>query len=151
MSGSEDSVTGLVSLYHVLETILIIRRDPDPKQDFPHRFRTTAVWIRTEEDDPSDEYEYESVFRHPPENTEQIVHAGQFSFGKPIYRFVFDNRFRNFPGPGVLYAIHRIRKIEEGSEWISQEFPILLQEISPSSEKLEPSLTFPTKLNARSY
>ncbi len=139
MSGSDDKVSGLVSLFHVLESIFIIRRDPGQQDDTPTRFRTTAVWMRTEEDDPAADYEFESVFRQSPENIEQIVKSGQFSFGKPIFRFVADNTFKNFPGPGVLTAIHRIRKIEEGSGWISQEFPILLQEMPPGSDTLEPS------------
>jgi len=137
LSGAEDKATGLVSLYHVLETILVVRQPPDPKHDLPTTIRTTAVWMRTEDDDPSDEYEFQIVFRQPPDGTEQILKAGQFSFGKPIFRFVADITFANFPGPGVLTAIHRIRKIGEGSEWIFQEFPILLQEHTPISEAAE--------------
>ncbi len=136
LSGAEDKATGLISLYHVLETILVIRH-PDQRRDAPTTVRTTAVWMRTEEDDPTDEYEFETGFLHPSESTAQIVKAGQFSFGKPIFRFVADITFANFPGPGVLTAIHRIRKIGEGSEWISQEFPILLQEHIPTSEAAE--------------
>ena len=136
LSGAEDTATGLISLFHVLETIRVIRQDPGQRRDAP-TVRTTAVWMRTEDDDPSDEYEFQSVFRQPSDGTEQILKAGQFSFGKPIFRFVTEITFANFPGPGVLTAIHRIRKIGEGSKWISQEFPILLQEHIPISEAAE--------------
>jgi hypothetical protein len=137
LSGAEDRTTGLISLYHVLETLHVVRQPPDQERHFPVTIRTTAVWMRTEEDDPTDEYEFETGFLHPSESTAKIVKAGQFSFEKPIFRLVADITFANFPGPGVLTAIHRIRKIGEGSEWISQEFPILLQEHIPISEAAE--------------
>lgn len=33
LSGAEDKATGLISLYHVLETIHVIRQHPDQKHD----------------------------------------------------------------------------------------------------------------------
>ncbi len=135
LGGAEDKATGLISLFHVLETVNIVRRPPD-RGISPITIRTTAVWMRTEGDDESVEYEFQSIFRSPPHGTEAIIRAGQFSFGKPLFRFVADVTFMSFVCPGTLTVVHRIRKMEEGSTWLTQEYSIMLEDQTPAEAEV---------------
>jgi len=49
---------------------------------------------------------------------------------------VADVTFMSFDGPGTLTAVHRIRKIEEGSTWLSQEYSIMLEEQAPAEAEV---------------
>src|SRR5271157_2017399 len=75
LGGAEDKATGLISLFHVLETVNIVRRPPD-RGISPITIRTTAVWMRTEGDDESVEYEFQSIFRSPPMAPKRLYEPG---------------------------------------------------------------------------
>jgi len=132
-SGSEDSQTGLVSLYHVIERLLITPTPAPQEGKRPtilrlQQFRITASWMLNQGDDPSAEYEFEMNVAVPPDANRQQLMAGRFHFegGKPFYRIsvLFDG-----PPPiaagGVMIAESKLRKVGDES-WLSQTFPVVI-------------------------
>jgi hypothetical protein len=101
--------------------------------------RITAAWIRDDDEDPSKEYEYQIVMLEPPNGNELLLKDGKFTFGKALYRFVLDITAIRYPGPGILTAINRIRPLAEDASWLSQEYPVLIQEQIADSESPDPS------------
>jgi hypothetical protein len=130
-SGSEDRVTGLVSLFKVIERIELHDR-PAPEEGrpiVPHPlpFQFVAVWALSEGDDTDHEYEFEHKLTLP-EGRETTLQSGTFFFEKerPRHRFtVIVNGFVP-KGAGLFRVESRIRKVGEGN-WLVQayEMPVI--------------------------
>jgi len=133
-SGAVDQSKNLVSLFDVLEK-LVIQRVPgqeEPPGGIAARFRcrVVAVWLKTEEDQPGEQYKWQIVFRLPPHAREAIPAEGEFALSDEgnFIRILAD--LQGPPpadGAGTLVVECRLRKAgEEG--WSTQEFPIIVEE-----------------------
>jgi hypothetical protein len=91
---SEDKLTSLVSLYHVIDELMVARPQPD-QIAFPFIFRVTSVWMREDEDEEDHEYEYQVDLR--------LSHAAPL-FVISTGRFHFNARFRRIAGDVLLQA-----------------------------------------------
>lgn len=132
-SGAVDESRGLASHFSVLEQITFQRRPAQEKlQDRPALFRcrVVAVWMKTDEDIPRQEFQSQLAFVSPPAGKEIIVGENRFAFApdKAFYRFVMQ-LVGPLPveGAGILWVQHRVRRVGE-EEWLTQEFPIVIVE-----------------------
>jgi hypothetical protein len=137
-SGTEDKLTGLVSHFNVLERIQISKvPSSGPEETILVQtltFRATAVWMRSEDDSPDKEFEYQTILHIPPDNREQVVQEGRFFFGadKPLYRIVVMGSGPPFAGPGIFRIESRIRKVGDET-WLRQDYPIEVEEVCSGS------------------
>jgi hypothetical protein len=134
-SGTEDKQTGLLSFFHVIEKIQIISVPEADEQGrvflTSQRIRVVAVWMRGEEDSPTQEFEYQTVLVLPPYHKEIPSGYGRFVFSKPLHRFtVSDLGPLLFEGPGIMRAESRLRKLGEQT-WLKQDYPIIVEEFQP--------------------
>ncbi len=137
-SGSEDAQTGLVSHYHVIEKLRVVDFAQLQRQGAAvlvptNMFRATAVWMRTEDDPPEQEFEFETAFYMPPDGEELVVQKGRFFFTpeKPLYRMMVSGQSSPLPAPGLLRVENRVRRVG-AKEWIRQDFPIIVETIEPA-------------------
>src|SRR5260370_17632034 len=94
-SGAEDTLTGLLSHYKVLEKIQETAStqeqiEPGPNVISLQPLRVAAVWMRTEGDTIQQKYEFETPFILPPRGKKIVVPSGNFSFSplNPPYRIL---------------------------------------------------------------
>lgn len=142
-SGVIDQSRNLASHFSVLEKITFQRRPVQERLEDRtaiFRCRVVAVWMKTDEDTPGQEFEAQLVFVSPPNGREIIVaETGRFAFApdKTFSRFVMQ-----LAGPlpaegaGILWVKHRIRVVGD-EEWMTQEFPIVIVEESADEETAE--------------
>jgi hypothetical protein len=144
-SGAEDKETGLVSLYKVLEKFQIAPI-PTPKPgELPPvvlwpGFRVVATWMRSPGDDPGHDYEYEFLLIMP--TNQKVVHVskGTFRFTAPLHRFTL-----RFPvpvpleGTGVLHVVNKIRKGGSNEDWVSQDYPVIVEALPGEKADAPPS------------
>ena len=131
-SGSEDRITGKFSLYGCFEKVQILKMPTLPAGDsiiigMPGMW-ITALWARLPEDDGV-EFEWVMSVHLPLADAPTEVGKGFC---------IFDNEFKRicvrtigplpFAGPGSMIVRSRIRP--QDGEWLSQEFAIIVQEIS---------------------
>jgi hypothetical protein len=131
-SGAEDTSTGLVSHYNVLESIRVQKHDAGmPRGAVSGQvqvpwmtFRATAVWMKRE-DEPDGEYEYEMRLYIPPSNKELLAQSGEFTFspGKPFFRITLVAGGPPFEGSGTFRIESRVRLVGT-DKWETQEYPI---------------------------
>jgi len=131
-SGSEDKITGLVSLFNLIEKIQIVKREqnePVPSLSL----RVTATWARGE-DELDQLFEFETAAYLPPDNDEMMLGKGEFRFTMPFQRITM--RMQGslvFQGPGMLRIENRIRRAGT-DEWFRQEYPILVEVQVPPAQ-----------------
>jgi hypothetical protein len=137
-SGSEDKDTHLLSMFNIMERIIIapLPEGSDPLTTQPtNTLRVAAAWMRTEGDVPQKEFEHQMVFRPPsgqPPVTTEIV---RFRFDKPYYRATaITSGFLFFAGMGILLVESRIRPVGT-EEWLSQDYPILVSQPDGPTEE----------------
>src|SRR5260370_31147833 len=140
-SGAEDTLTGLLSHYKVLEKIQETAStqeqiEPGPNVISLQPLRVAAVWMRTEGDAIQQEYEFETAFILPPEGKEIVVQTGKFVFDadKPLYRMLVIGYAPLFRVSGMFRVESRVRKIGE-KEWQRQDYPIVVEAVPPPDEK----------------
>jgi hypothetical protein len=139
-SGSEDRITGKVSLVNLIEKIQIQKIPEKQTVVILAQFSlwVSSLWHR-EKHDEDKEFEYESLLYLPPEDSVVDAGKGAFLFNKQSARITA--RFSGlipFKGPGIMRAVVRIRAIS-GGDWISQEQPIEVEEVIPK-ESEEPKV-----------
>src|SRR2546429_3978101 len=118
-SGSEDKVTGLVSLYHVIDRIVLHNIPKDGTTEAVPadaqvisvgslNLQVTAVWMRTSGDEDQ-EFEFETILYQPPDEKPLTVGAGTFKFIRPFHRLTAKiYGLPLFSGGGVLRIVNRI-------------------------------------------
>jgi hypothetical protein len=139
-SGSEDRVTGLVSLFKVIERIELHER-PDSEEGRPIvlnplPFQVVAVWALSEDENADQEYEFEHKLTLPS-GKEATLQSGTFFFerGRPRHRFtVIVNGFMP-QDAGLLRVENRIRKVGEG-DWLVQAYEIPVVQSPGESDNL---------------
>ncbi len=138
-SGSEDKRTGVVSHFNVIETLQINKIVPPPDGQPPVQivtrpgFRIVAVWRCTSPDEVGREFQYQATVSMPPDNLGKVVWEGVAQFDQPVHRFFLNLEGPMFfDGPGMLYIRFQVRA--PGSpDWITQEYPIVVEELSPGT------------------
>jgi hypothetical protein len=102
----------------------------EAKVSFPRlTFRLVALWMRTDEDQPGDVFEAAIVY-HIPDSPHGPLVAGvaEFSFTTTFHRLTAQEMLvPDFFGPGLFRVECRIRRKGGAGEWVSQDFPILLE------------------------
>lgn len=142
-SGSEDKQTGLVSHFTVIEKIqfrpietanLAANLAPGQPIAVPQpSFWVTALWMRGSDDNAEDWFDY-SIIVHSPEKEPILRASGKFQFTKELHRFSVRTELTfAAQNPGMMLVQSQIRKVGE-SDWLNQEYPILVDRIDP--EKL---------------
>ena len=140
-SGAEDTLTRLLSLFNVIEKIQIknLPSAPPPGERLlvpTLTIRTTAVWMKTENDVPDQEYEFQTVFCFPPDGRETVIQEGRLFFNAdmPFARLATIVTSPPFPGPGLFRVLNRIRRVGT-QEWLAQDYPIVIErEPAPASD-----------------
>ncbi len=146
--GSEDKFTGLVSLYHVIEALTMTR--PLPGQSaIPFTFRITSVWMKEDNDDAEQEYEFRLLLRLPPDGREIDIANNRFRFNGPCRRIVSeaflqslvpDQAFEGLDGLGLMNVVCGIRPA--GTQvWNDQSYPILLKWANPGELSIGPGVS----------
>src|SRR5437868_4455634 len=128
-SGSEDRVSGLASVFNVIEQIEV-RPLPPPTPDQPavvpfFPFRVSAQWMKAEDDAETDPYECQIRLHYPgAEREPEPVAQTRLHFTRPFNRVTMRaNLPLAFPALGLLRVECRIRR-EGDTDWLSQEYPI---------------------------
>lgn len=144
-SGVEDKESSLISLFDIVEKLQITKvpipqvttqEGPRPPVVIQYQpLRIVAVWMALPEDDPQQNYDYSMIVFGPPKGEPIGVEAGGvFRFTKPLHRFTM--RIEGplpMQGPGLIKIESRIRKVGE-ENWLSQDYPIIVEEIEPAQE-----------------
>lgn len=129
-SAAIDQDTNRASLFNVVEglQVTVVPKPSGEGVAFVKTldFRGIAVWMRNEDDDPEDEYEFELAARAPGDADENVFGDGKFKFTKRLHRFnVLIGVHKPWTESGMFVFTSRIRRVGT-SEWLSQEFPILV-------------------------
>ena len=139
-----DRTSGLVSHINALEQITVsltptvhpeATHAGKPAETKSIRFPNmvlVAVWMRDEQDDPDQQYHFETRLYRPGEATPTTVQQGEFAFGESMFFRIELVLQHGPPGeastevpmrPGVLRLESRIRR-HGSEEWLSQDYPI---------------------------
>lgn len=127
-SAAVDQDSNRVSLFNVVEGLEVTLQTIPSEQRLTFvktlGFRGIAVWMRSEDDDPEDDYEFELAARAPGDTEENVFADGKFKFTKRNHRFnVHIGVHKPWTESGMFVFISRIRKVGT-TEWLSQDFPI---------------------------
>ena len=137
---SEDHDSRLVTAFSIIEKIQVAvlkagdSPEPRSRPSIPVNFgvnKTIAVWKRTPGD--SGLFGHEFVIRF--EDQERRANLTEFEFppNADLKRFMLT--MQGFPVPkesGDVFVVSRIRK-KGGEQWMSQEYPIAIEVITPES------------------
>jgi hypothetical protein len=129
---SVDQLTNFASHFNVVEKLTAISgptTSPGSLPPAPIKVWLSAVWMREEDDQPRDDFEFELLVTMPAREA-QIIQSGNFSFGDAAFsRFQAEITLAP-PGPdlqpGLIVFQSRVRKAGAPS-WKSQEFVIPLE------------------------
>ena len=131
-SGAQDSTTGLASHFNVFEQI-VIQKLPEGMLPRPLSFYVSALWGRTEDDDPECDYEFRIAFFIPPDNEEVQGGGGSLKLSKLRCRVNSMVHGMFFKGPGTFRAEVRLRRGGDNpSEWSVQTYEVPVVELSQS-------------------
>lgn len=141
-SSAVDDEGKTLSLFNILEKVQFHRLPkPQPEKSSmvvvdAFRMRIVSVWLQ-EEGDQNETFECETFAVIPPSDLKIDFPGTTFKFGLPFQRtVVFLRGILPFQGSGTMWVTSRIRKI--GTEpWVSQSFPILLEELKDSPVPVE--------------
>jgi hypothetical protein len=130
-SGSDDSLTGLASLFNVIDTFVVNSAPVEdtnqatvPRDGAPS-LRIVATWRAICPDDFEGEFESELRMIFEPSGETQSLAAQTIRFWreKPRHRLTAVIGALNLPMSGTLTVESRIRR--RGSDaWLSQSYPI---------------------------
>jgi hypothetical protein len=133
-SGAEDKQTDILSLFNIVERLVIT---PMPPVDGvvlvpPQVLRVVAVWMRNENDGPEDEFEQQMVFSPPAGAASVMTGVTPFRFEKLLHRFTVKmNIALAFAGPGMFWVETRVRR-RGADEWITHRYPIVVDAEPPT-------------------
>ena len=139
MSGSEDSKTEQMSVFHIHELIKVeptAKADKSTRKSARHSLPTqvTASWILLPAEHTGEEYEFQISILIPGADVEApfVIDEGRFSFSKRSHRIVSRGSLKHFPTLGVLWFTAGLRKV--GTElWEETRCPVLIiDEQSPT-------------------
>ncbi|MGP0068627.1 MAG: hypothetical protein ACLQGP_34130 [Isosphaeraceae bacterium] len=133
-----DKATNIVSHFNVIEEIEF--RETSPPEGMPTMIRPlfmqiTAVWMRAEGDDPTQEYEFEISLSLPPDGTKSLAGNGTVKFDRPRFRvnaYVQGLYVQGLmpKGSGTFVAECRMRPLGgDESSWVVQTYAIPLVHI----------------------
>jgi hypothetical protein len=147
-SGSVDQYSDKVSLFEVVETYTVTRRESrtgNSNTTFPSKsHRIIAVWLREESDGPNDLFEGQVACIAPDTTELSVGNWADFSFTQPYYRWNIELTIPGFTQLGTHFIEARIRPVG-GQEWIRRQlFPFLVQDkeqpiIEINAEELAPT------------
>jgi hypothetical protein len=130
-SGSEDSFTGLASLFNVIDRIVVRPAASEEKGNSEHRahgatsLRIVSVWMGEEAGDFESEFETEIRITLLPHGDEAVLYSEPFRLSPEKRRHrttVILNR-AYFKETGTLVIESRVRRIGE-TEWITQRYTV---------------------------
>ena len=135
-SGAVDENTKFSSLFNLVEKVQFSTAQPSPGQILmarPVSLRMQAYWAREETDAPETRFEVQFVGIFPNGPQEIPLAGGEFQFTSPFQRLnVVGFQIAQCFGPGILWLEARIRRVGEEA-WINRmEYPIVLEDITPS-------------------
>jgi hypothetical protein len=90
----------------------------------------TAVWMQDPEDSPETPFEFEIRVCLPTRGDWVSATSGTFSFSKKLHRFCVTLFLLPFQGTGTMWVECRVRRTGT-KEWVSQCYPILVEDITP--------------------
>jgi hypothetical protein len=110
--------------------------DPFPVVLWPG-FRIISVFMRDSDDDPDQEYDYESFFVMTPETDMLGAAKGKFKFREMLHRFTVTVPIPlQFKDSGIMYAHCRIKKVGHAEgQWVSQDYPVLIDVLNEASQE----------------
>jgi len=127
-SVAQDATTNLLSIFNVVEKVVLAPQETDiaRRTPLPQSMTAVAIWMKDERD-AGVQLEHQFQFIIPPDGREVLtpIHPYQFDDHKHLGRFICHLNGLPIEGPGLARIINRIRIAGEGNEWISQEYPIL--------------------------
>jgi hypothetical protein len=125
-SGSDDKITGLLSLFNLVEQIQVHLLPEKPEgsvmiQALP--FRITATWMKLPEDE-GQEFDFSIRIHLPANDTPLEIAQGEFTFERTFHRFnarILANL--PFKVSGLMRVESRVRR-SGAAEWLTQECPV---------------------------
>lgn len=145
-SGVEDRQTNLLSLFNVIERLVIKKKPAKEDAGEPGQFkevnaaelpamhfgfRIAAVWMLEQSDPPEGTLDAEMVFSVPPHNREVRHSMGPLEYKKGSFIVRVSAIVIGPPpcdGSGILRVKIRVR-FSDTLEWLEQEYPILIETI----------------------
>jgi len=125
-SGCIDATTNLMSIFHILERIIVSGPGQPPPQGgrvSPFvTFRTSAAWAR----DPGDEgreFDYQFAVALPQQE-EHVLTEGTFVFKGSRHRFFFDSMFPPVQSTGEIRVVVRVKPSDSDTPWSEQIYSI---------------------------
>lgn len=159
VSGSavEDRRTNLLSVFNVVERLVIRKKLPDEQLGVPGQFRQVdlgespsthfgfsiqAVWMLEPSDPPEGTFDAELLFTVPPHNRQVRHSMPPLEYKKGGFLVRFGAVLIGPPpcdGSGILRVAIRIRRAGE-QKWFEQEYPILLESIDETDTDGKPTV-----------
>jgi hypothetical protein len=139
--GSEDRISGRISLYNLIEKILIQKVPPQTQGILV--IKGLSIWVTTmwrrEAEEEGREFEFQIQVQMPSSDDIVEIGAGAFVFNHIFQRIGarIDNPLP-ISAPGTMIVRSRIRRAET-SDWIVQECPIDLEEMKQPTETPPPA------------
>ena len=141
-SGSEDRTTGLVSFFNVLDQLELRepakRPDGGPPVAGTLDFQVVALWARTSEDAPEQQFQFALSLSLPQHDKALDLGSGIFMFEKPRFRAMAFVRYLDIRAPGVMRAECRIKRLSDADEsWLAQSYEVEITQVKvdPSSSR----------------
>lgn len=142
-SGSEDRTTGLLSHFKVIEQ-MEVRELPEPPPGHPvaissFSFQIVAVWAKSDEDAPDQEFESTTSMFLPPGYEEILVARGRFGFAgsKRRYRSIVNVTGVIITASGLLRVIDKVRPVgEDNQPWLVQTYEVSVDCLKSSKPDL---------------
>jgi hypothetical protein len=140
-SGSEDRITSLLSHFKVLEQ-MEVRELPKPPPGHPiavssFSFQIVAVWARSDEDAPDQEYESSTSIFLPPGDEEIVVASGRFQFlgSKRRYRSIVNVSGVIIAASGLFRAVDKVRPVgADNQPWLVQAYEVSVEHVKSGAE-----------------
>ncbi len=146
-TGAVDKITSFASLFGIFEKINYRRaKEGEPQPAF--KMMIVASWMRDPNENQEQEFENEFLIIVPPNGREISLGKGLFSFSpgiefwRPIAKF---ESALPIDGSGVMQVVNRVRRSGADGEWISQSYPIIIEEL-PAPDRNEENATKPMRL-----
>jgi len=121
-------------MFDVVETFHVIDRSEHPPHPFSAKYqRVVAVWLRQENDSPSDLFQGQIVCLAPDGTELAIGEVDDFTFSEPVYRWNTTLLLPGLTQKGVYVIEARLRRLGEQDWTERQAFSFLVQEtVTPS-------------------
>ena len=131
---SEDKISGLMTVFSILETIDITPHKPDQSNLIDNRtlqLFVLAVWMKDDADGGID-FEHQWILHSGTAHDLATGTSFQFEQEKPLFRFTLIVQGLKLPDEnGLIEFESRVRRAGF-EEWISQRYPIVFQNKMPA-------------------